>query len=164
MTLRFAGCDVLRDHLDLHLRRREISSRSCSATSAVIPSVRSFAPGMSAATNRTSRSRSVSRNAAFRDSRSSLAMSRVAAVTLAKCRRDIVSSISEVAETVIGWFVGFFDDFHSARDYDSAHAWYSEIESRNLRTLRGETVKSFEELLLANWLFRNGVAYEYEPT
>lgn len=78
--------------------------------------------------------------------------------------RYIVTKISEVAETVIGWFAGFFDDFPSPWDYKSAHDWYSEVESRNLRTLKGETVNSFEELLVANWLYRNGVAYEYEPT
>lgn len=78
--------------------------------------------------------------------------------------RDIVNQLAEVAETVIGWFAGFFDDFPSPWDYQSAHAWYSEVESRNLRTLQGETVNSFEELLIANWLYKNGVAYEYEPT
>lgn len=78
--------------------------------------------------------------------------------------RDIVSRLADVAETVIGWFASYFDDFPSPWDYQSAHDWYSEVESRNLRTLQGETVKSFEELLIANWLYRNGVAYEYEPT
>jgi DNA helicase-4 len=77
--------------------------------------------------------------------------------------RYIVSRVSDVAETVIGWFAGFFDDFPSPWDYKSAHEWYSEVESRNLRTLEGETVNSFEELLIANWLYRNGIAYEYEP-
>lgn len=78
--------------------------------------------------------------------------------------RDIVSRDSDLAETVIGWFAGFFDDFPSPWDYKTAHEWYSEVESRNLRTLQGETVRSFEELLIANWLYRNGVVYEYEPT
>ncbi|MFV0291981.1 MAG: UvrD-helicase domain-containing protein, partial [Paracoccus sp. (in: a-proteobacteria)] len=78
--------------------------------------------------------------------------------------RDIVNRLADVAETVIGWFAGFFDDFPSPWDYQSAHDWYSEIESRNLRTLKGDTVKSFEELLIANWLYRNGIAYEYEAT
>ncbi len=78
--------------------------------------------------------------------------------------RYIVSRVGDVAETVIGWFAGFFDDFPSPWDYKSAHEWYSEVESRNLRTLQGETVNSFEELLIANWLYRNGIAYEYEPT
>lgn len=77
--------------------------------------------------------------------------------------RYIVSRVGDVAETVIGWFAGFFDDFPSPWDYKSAHEWYAEVESRNLRTLQGETVNSFEEILIANWLYRNGIAYEYEP-
>ncbi len=78
--------------------------------------------------------------------------------------RHIVATASEIAQTVIGWFAGFFDDFPTEWDFKTKHEWYAQIESRNLRTLQGETVNSFEELLIANWLFRNGIAYEYEPT
>ena len=46
--------------------RFEIASRSCCATSAMIPTVRSFASGRSTAAKRTPLSRSVSRKAAFR--------------------------------------------------------------------------------------------------
>lgn len=38
----------------------------------------------------------------------------------------------------------------------------NEGEENDLRTLKGERVKSFEECLIANWLFYNGVNYEYE--
>ena len=78
--------------------------------------------------------------------------------------QDVVNRLADVANTVIGWFAGFFDDFPSAWDYQTAHEWYAEIESRNLRTLKGELVKSHEELLIANWLYTKGIAYEYEPT
>ncbi|MFZ3584938.1 UvrD-helicase domain-containing protein [Loktanella sp. DJP18] len=78
--------------------------------------------------------------------------------------RHIVATASEIAQTVIGWFAGFFDDFPTAWDFTTKHEWYAQIESRNLRTLQGETVNSFEELQIANWLFRNGIAYEYEPS
>jgi hypothetical protein len=57
------------------LVRREIASRSAWATSAMMPTVRSFASGRSTAAKRTPLSRSVSRKAALRDSRSSLTMS-----------------------------------------------------------------------------------------
>lgn len=77
--------------------------------------------------------------------------------------RHVVATASDIAQTVIGWFAGFFDDFPSEWDFKTKHEWYAQIESRNLRTLQGETVNSFEELLIANWLFRNGIAYEYEP-
>ena len=78
--------------------------------------------------------------------------------------RDIVSRMTDIAETVIGWFAGYFDDFPTPWNYQSAHDWYSEVESRNLRSLKGDTVNSFEELLISNWLYRNGIDYEYEPT
>ncbi|WP_425044674.1 UvrD-helicase domain-containing protein [Primorskyibacter sp. S87] len=78
--------------------------------------------------------------------------------------RHIVATASEIAQTVIGWFAGFFDDFPTEWDFKTKHEWYAQIETRNLRTLQGETVNSFEELLIANWLFRNGIAYEYEPS
>ena len=78
--------------------------------------------------------------------------------------RHIVATASAIAQTVIGWFAGFFDDFPTEWDFKTKHEWYAQIESRNLRTLQGETVNSFEELLIANWLFRNGIAYEYEPS
>nr|WP_229724302.1 UvrD-helicase domain-containing protein [Cribrihabitans marinus] len=78
--------------------------------------------------------------------------------------RHIVATASDIAQTVIGWFAGFFDDFPTEWDFKTKHEWYAQIESRNLRTLQGETVNSFEELLIANWLFRNGIAYEYEPS
>ncbi|UOA33133.1 DNA helicase IV [Sulfitobacter sp. DSM 110093] len=78
--------------------------------------------------------------------------------------RHVVATANDIAQTVIGWFAGFFDDFPTEWDFKTKHEWYAQIESRNLRTLQGETVNSFEELLIANWLFRNGIAYEYEPT
>ena len=67
--------------------RREIASRSCWATSAMMPTVRSLASGMSTARNRTPLSRRVSRKAALRLSRSSLAMTRVAPVSFARLQR-----------------------------------------------------------------------------
>lgn len=38
------------------------------------------------------------------------------------------------------------------------------IRDNEFRTLNGELVKGYQELLIANWLFMNGVDYEYEPT
>lgn len=67
------------------LVRREVAYRSAWATRAMIPTVRSFSTGMSTATNRTPLSRRASKNAAFRDGRSSFAMTSVAPVTLARC-------------------------------------------------------------------------------
>ena len=40
--------------------------------------------------------------------------------------------------------------------------WESSTSKAGFRTMRGEVVKSQQERLIADWLFYNGVAYEYE--
>jgi DNA helicase IV len=77
--------------------------------------------------------------------------------------RDLVAAASDIAQMIIGWFAHFFDDPREEWDFKTKHDWYSEVEKLDLRTLQGERVASFEELQIANWLFRNGIAYEYEP-
>lgn len=72
--------------------------------------------------------------------------------------RDLVASATEVAQMIIGWFAHFFDDPRAEWDFKTKHEWYSEVEKLDLRTLHGEKVKSFEELQIANWLYRNGIA------
>lgn len=47
-------------------------------------------------------------------------------------------------------------DFNSKEEYDAY------IRDNEYRTLQGERVKGYQELLIANWLFINGVDYEYE--
>lgn len=37
------------------------------------------------------------------------------------------------------------------------------IRDNEYRTLQGERVRGYQELLIANWLFMNGINYEYEP-
>ncbi|MCZ8133555.1 MAG: UvrD-helicase domain-containing protein [Rhodobacteraceae bacterium] len=77
--------------------------------------------------------------------------------------RDLVLAASEVAQMIVGWFAHFFDDPREEWDFKTKHDWYAEVEKLDLRTLQGEKVASFEELQIANWLFRNGIDYEYEP-
>ena len=52
--------------------------------------------------------------------------------------------------------VKYLEDFNSQADY------FEYLRKVEPYTLRGEKVKSFEELLLADWLCLNGVQYEYE--
>lgn len=77
--------------------------------------------------------------------------------------RDLVMAASEIAQMIVGWFAHFFDEPRQEWDFKTKHDWYSEVEKLDLRTLQGEKVASFEELQIANWLYRNGIAYEYEP-
>ena len=40
--------------------------------------------------------------------------------------------------------------------------YFEYLRKHEPETLKGERVKSFEELLIADWLYLNGVYYEYE--
>lgn len=76
--------------------------------------------------------------------------------------RRLVASDQKIANAIIEWFTQFYVECDSEWNYETKHAWYTHVESRNLRTLQGERVRSYEELLIANWLYRNGIEYEYE--
>ena len=54
--------------------------------------------------------------------------------------------------------------FETQQDYDAYLRQVGEERDghRGIRTLNGELVKSMEEVAIANWLFMNGVPYEYE--
>ena len=46
--------------------------------------------------------------------------------------------------------------------FDSRKEYIQHCRSQDLRTYQGERVKSHEELMIANWLYCQGIAYEYE--
>ncbi|WP_299478088.1 UvrD-helicase domain-containing protein [uncultured Roseibium sp.] len=69
----------------------------------------------------------------------------------------------KMALLILKWFSELYTPFKSEWDFKTKATYYEYIEAHELRTLQGELVKSFEELEIANWLYLNGVAYEYEP-
>lgn len=77
--------------------------------------------------------------------------------------KDLVATASEIARAIINWFAHFLVEPKDELDFRSKHDWYTHVEKLDLRSLQGEQVKSFEELQIANWLYENGIAYEYEP-
>jgi len=77
--------------------------------------------------------------------------------------KDLVYRLSEVSKAVIQFFAHFLVEPKTEWDFKTKHDFYTHMESQDLRTLQGEKVKSYEELQIANWLYENGVEYEYEP-
>ena len=75
-----------------------------------------------------------------------------------------VAKIKGMQNLLLKWFSEFYWPFKSEWDFKTKDEYYQYVESHELRTLQGERVKSFEELQIANWLYLNGIAYEYEPT
>ena len=47
-------------------------------------------------------------------------------------------------------------------EFDTLGEYYQYLNDNDIRTLKGERVKSFGELYIANWLFSNGIEYKYE--
>jgi DNA helicase-4 len=81
--------------------------------------------------------------------------------------RDIlereISDNPRTAGLVLRWFSEFYWSYRSEWDFKTLDAYYQYIEAHELRTLQGEVVRSFEECEIANWLYLNGIAYQYEP-
>ncbi|MGO4816719.1 helicase IV, partial [Cupriavidus sp. 2MCAB6] len=55
----------------------------------------------------------------------------------------------------------FGKDLPTLGSQGNADVWDGQGNGR-VRTARGETVKSQEEAMIANWLFFNGIEYRYE--
>ncbi|WP_206057401.1 UvrD-helicase domain-containing protein [Nitratireductor sp. XY-223] len=81
--------------------------------------------------------------------------------------RDIL--VNDVAKKaamgglLLDWFGGLLLPYASAWDFRTLAEYYQWVRAHELRSLAGYRVKSFEELLISNWLYRNGIEHEYEP-
>ena len=65
----------------------------------------------------------------------------------------------------LGNFNRFFlnlTEYKTQWDFQSQKEYLEYIRSKQPRSLKGDRVKSFEELEIANFLYTNGVEYEYE--
>ena len=60
------------------------------------------------------------------------------------------------------WFQDWFAPYKSEHEFKSWGEYYDYIRKFDIRSLNGETVRSFEECEIANFLYLNGVAYKYE--
>lgn len=63
---------------------------------------------------------------------------------------------------LLTYFVRFNHPYKSQYDFDSLGAYNQYILENDIRTLQGELVKSYEECEIANFLYRQGVRYQYE--
>lgn len=61
------------------------------------------------------------------------------------------------------YFSEFFYPYKNEWDFKTMDEYYQYVNSCEPRSLKGERVRSFEELHIANWLFTNGIEYDHEP-
>ena len=70
----------------------------------------------------------------------------------------------ETADVFKHWFRDAFAPYKGQHEFKSYGDYWDYIRKHEIRSLAGEQVKSFEECEIANFLYLNGVAYEYERT
>ncbi len=70
----------------------------------------------------------------------------------------------ELAEHIMAMGSTLSAEYRAPFDFDSPLAYQQFIRDNELRALSGDLVKSFEELILANFLIRNSIAFEYEKS
>lgn len=81
---------------------------------------------------------------------------------LTKLLLDLPNYNLEAAKAVVDWFGGKTLEVKYEWDFETGHEYYQHLKQFELRTLQGEKVKSYEELMIANWLFENSIPYKYE--
>ena len=63
---------------------------------------------------------------------------------------------------LLKWFQDLIAPYKSQHEFQSLGEYWDYIQRHEIRSLKGENVKSFEECQIANFLYLNGVSYEYE--
>ena len=74
---------------------------------------------------------------------------------------ELVSS-PETVEVFARWFRDWFAPYKSQDEFETYGDYWNYIRRYEIRSLNGEEVKSFEECEIANFLYLNGIPYEYE--
>ena len=60
------------------------------------------------------------------------------------------------------WFEEFFARYESHFEFENQGKYWEYLRKNNIRSLKGEKLKSFEECQIANFLALNGIEYQYE--
>ena len=68
----------------------------------------------------------------------------------------------EHGRALIRWLAYSAKPYRSVHEFESLGEYYDYIRNQEIRSLQGEAVRSFEECTIANFLYLNGVNYEYE--
>ena len=81
--------------------------------------------------------------------------------------KDIVTGLlseQELSETLVSWFQNQFAPYKSEHECRNWGEYWDYIRQHDIRSLKGERVKSYEECEIANFLYLNAVPYEYEAS
>lgn len=66
-------------------------------------------------------------------------------------------------QLIVEYFLYMMKEYKSPESFESFGEYRSYLTDQRLRTLQDEDVLSFEEMLIANFLFANGIRYQIRP-
>lgn len=75
--------------------------------------------------------------------------------------RDLIADPT-FSNVMVTWFQSYFAPYRSTMDFKNQGEYWSYVRQNEIRSLKGEMVKSYEECEIANFLYLNNVAYAYE--
>jgi len=78
------------------------------------------------------------------------------------CFEQLIVEQSAYRRLLLEYFSRYYYVEKSAADFASLGEYYQYLKDNDIRSLKGDLVKSFGELQIANWLFNHGIEYHYE--
>ncbi|MCY3771302.1 MAG: UvrD-helicase domain-containing protein [Gemmatimonadetes bacterium] len=66
------------------------------------------------------------------------------------------------SDTMLSWFREHFAPYRSQHDFETMGEYWDYVQSQEIRSMKGDLVKSCEECEIANFLYLSGIPYEYE--
>ncbi|WP_210455133.1 UvrD-helicase domain-containing protein [Vibrio crassostreae] len=67
-------------------------------------------------------------------------------------------------ESLLEYFSSYYFVDKNPFEFQSEGEYLQYLTDNDIRSLKGDQVKSYGEVVIANWLFRNGINYEYEAS
>ncbi len=80
-----------------------------------------------------------------------------------KWLEEKISDNSSYKEDVLNYFKDYLYPAVNPFDFETKGEYFEYIRANEIRSLKGESVKSLGECLIANHLFALGIKYQYEP-
>ena len=68
----------------------------------------------------------------------------------------------KISRVLLNWFQSQFAPYKSMHEFETLGDYWDYIRRYEIRSLKGEKLRSYEECEIANFLYLNGVPYEYE--
>lgn len=79
-----------------------------------------------------------------------------------QCFESLIENSAEYRHLVLDYFSKYYYVEKNEFDFKTLGDYYSYLNDNDIRSLKGDKVKSFGELYIANWLFYHGIDYQYE--